>query len=66
LTSLVTIGGIAVAFAATTIDELAGPQAVHTAGPINAVLRVGAYVALGVAVLTPIVGHLGPGDLKHR
>jgi hypothetical protein len=30
------------------------------------VLRVGAYVALGVAVLTPIVGHLGPGDLKHR
>lgn len=66
LTSLVTIGGIAVAFAATTIDELAGPQAVHTVGPINAVLRVGAYVALGVAVLTPIVGHLGPGDLKHR
>jgi MFS family permease len=56
LTSLVAIGGVAVAFGATAIDQLAGSEAVHTVGPINDVLRVCGIVCLVVAALAPIVG----------
>jgi len=56
LTSLVAIGGVAVAFGATAIDQLAGTEAVHTAGPINDVLRVCGIVCLVVAALAPFVG----------
>jgi MFS family permease len=56
LTALVAIGGVAVAFGATAIDQLAGTEAVHTVGPINDVLRVCGIVCLVVAALAPILG----------
>jgi EmrB/QacA subfamily drug resistance transporter len=56
LTALVAFGGVAVALGATAIDQLAGTQAVHTAGPINDVLRVCGIVCLVVAALAPFVG----------
>jgi hypothetical protein len=54
---MVAIGGIAVAFGATAIDQLAGSGPVSTVGPIDDVLRVCGIVCIVAAVLTPIFGH---------
>jgi EmrB/QacA subfamily drug resistance transporter len=56
LTALVAFGGVAVAFGATAIDQLAGSDAVHTAGPINSVLRVCGVACLVTAVLAEVLG----------
>ena len=63
LTSLVAIGGVAVAFAATAIDELAGSTTVTTADPINDVVRVCGVTCLAVAAVTPVLGHLRRDEL---
>jgi MFS family permease len=60
LTALVATGGVAVAFGATAIDQLAGTAAVHTVGPINDVLRVCGIACLAVAAVTPFVGRTNP------
>jgi Na+/melibiose symporter-like transporter len=57
LTALVAVGGVAVALAATAIDELAGAAGVRSAGPIDDVVRVCAAVCLVGAVAVVAVGH---------
>jgi Na+/melibiose symporter-like transporter len=56
LTALVAIGGVAVAVAATMIDQLAGAPGVRTADPIDDVVRVCAVVCLVGAVAVVAVG----------
>jgi hypothetical protein len=63
LTLLVAIGGVAVAGAATAIDQLAGDEPVDTVGPINDVLVVCAVACLVLAVVTPLVGRLRRTDM---
>jgi hypothetical protein len=58
LTMLVAVGGVAVAGAATAIDQLTGDQAVVTISAINDVLRFCAIACLVVGAATPLVGHL--------
>jgi MFS family permease len=64
LTMLVAIGGIAVAGAATAIDQLTGDQPVVTLDAINDVLLVCAGACLVLAVATPVVGRLRRTDTR--
>jgi MFS family permease len=58
LTALVALGGVAVAVGATAIDQLAGAEAVRTAGPINDVFRVSGIACLVTAVLAVVFGRV--------
>jgi MFS family permease len=58
LTALVAVGGVAVALAATAIDQLAGAAGVRTADPIDDVVRVCAAVCLVGAIAVLAVGRL--------
>jgi hypothetical protein len=64
LTVLVAVGGVAVAGAATAIDQLTGAQPVVSLDAINDVLLVCAVACLVLAAATPVVGRLHRTDTR--